>query len=243
MTSPDLDLSVLTRRELEVAELIGAGFTNEQIAQKLVLTAGTVANHVANILGKLGLQSRVQVAVLAAQQKQAQQSDDVLSLLSRLREVVDADPADALQHVSDVLAAVFGADKVDVFIYQPSGEILVALGTSQTPMGIHQRELGLDRLPLSNGGRAAWVFQQWQAFRDGNVEEDPFELVGLRQGLGIRSTIAAPLEISPSRRGLLLMSSAEPQHFTDAQLQLLQFVAYWVGLVANRHLRDEPPPH
>ena len=40
----------LTPREREVAELIAHGLSNEQIALRLVLTAGTVANHVAHIL-------------------------------------------------------------------------------------------------------------------------------------------------------------------------------------------------
>jgi non-specific serine/threonine protein kinase len=52
----------LTRRESEVAELIARGYTNQQIADALVLTRGTVANHVAHILGKLGVTNRTQVA-------------------------------------------------------------------------------------------------------------------------------------------------------------------------------------
>jgi DNA-binding NarL/FixJ family response regulator len=52
----------LTRREREVAELVGRGLTNRQIAKELVLSGRTVEKHVANILKKLGLHSREQVA-------------------------------------------------------------------------------------------------------------------------------------------------------------------------------------
>jgi DNA-binding CsgD family transcriptional regulator/tetratricopeptide (TPR) repeat protein len=52
----------LTRREREVAELVGRGLTNRQIAKELVLSERTAEKHVANILKKLGLHSREQVA-------------------------------------------------------------------------------------------------------------------------------------------------------------------------------------
>ena len=52
---------VLTRREREVAELVGRGLTNRQIASELHLSERTVDKHVANILRKLNLHSRAQV--------------------------------------------------------------------------------------------------------------------------------------------------------------------------------------
>jgi len=58
----------LTRREREVATLVAQGLTNRQIAQELVISGRTVENHVANILKKLGLHSRDQVAARVAKQ-------------------------------------------------------------------------------------------------------------------------------------------------------------------------------
>lgn len=55
----------LTRRERQVAVLIAGGLSNRQIADALVLTPGTAANHVANILRKLDCANRVQVAAWA----------------------------------------------------------------------------------------------------------------------------------------------------------------------------------
>ena len=58
---------MLTRRQQDVARLIGAGLTNEQIAQWLVIPPGTAANHAQAILRRLSLASRVQVAAWAVE--------------------------------------------------------------------------------------------------------------------------------------------------------------------------------
>ncbi|HEY3109371.1 MAG TPA: helix-turn-helix transcriptional regulator, partial [Chloroflexota bacterium] len=63
--SADPLASDLTRREREVAALLAQGLTNRQIAERLVLTERTAETHVHNILSKLGLSSRAQIAVWA----------------------------------------------------------------------------------------------------------------------------------------------------------------------------------
>jgi non-specific serine/threonine protein kinase len=60
-------LGNLTRRQLEIAVLIGSGLSNQQIAEQLVLTTGTVANHVGQMLDRLGVANRAQVAALVAE--------------------------------------------------------------------------------------------------------------------------------------------------------------------------------
>ncbi len=57
----------LTRRQREVALLIGRGYTNSQIADALAISKNTVANRVAQILRKLKLPSRSQIAVWVTQ--------------------------------------------------------------------------------------------------------------------------------------------------------------------------------
>lgn len=52
----------MTTRELQVVELIAEGSTNKEIAQKLNLSTYTVKSHVHNILEKLSVQTRVQIA-------------------------------------------------------------------------------------------------------------------------------------------------------------------------------------
>jgi DNA-binding CsgD family transcriptional regulator/Tfp pilus assembly protein PilF len=59
----------LTRREEEVAALVARGLTNRQIASELHLSERTVENHVSNILGKLRLTSRTQVASWETEQQ------------------------------------------------------------------------------------------------------------------------------------------------------------------------------
>jgi DNA-binding CsgD family transcriptional regulator len=65
----------LTRREKEVAALVARDLTNRQIAKELVLSERTVANHVANILKKLGLHSREHVVAASMRDRQPQQPD------------------------------------------------------------------------------------------------------------------------------------------------------------------------
>lgn len=55
----------LTSRETEILRLLAGGYTNRQIATALVLTEGTVKNHVSNVLSKLGVNDRTR-AVLRA---------------------------------------------------------------------------------------------------------------------------------------------------------------------------------
>jgi predicted ATPase/DNA-binding SARP family transcriptional activator/DNA-binding CsgD family transcriptional regulator/Tfp pilus assembly protein PilF len=57
----------LTRREMEVAALVARELTNRQIASELVISERTVDHHVANILKKLGLHSRSEVAARMAE--------------------------------------------------------------------------------------------------------------------------------------------------------------------------------
>jgi DNA-binding NarL/FixJ family response regulator len=64
---PGANTGRLTARQVEVAVLIARGLTNQAIADELVLTPGTVANHVEHILTKLGFRSRAQVAVWAVE--------------------------------------------------------------------------------------------------------------------------------------------------------------------------------
>jgi DNA-binding CsgD family transcriptional regulator/tetratricopeptide (TPR) repeat protein len=53
---------LLTRRERDVAELVGQGLTNRQIAAELVISPWTASTHVRNILAKLGVARRAQLA-------------------------------------------------------------------------------------------------------------------------------------------------------------------------------------
>ena len=55
----------LTGREEEILALVAAGLTNQEIAEKLIISIGTVKRHVSNIFGKLGASHRAQAVALA----------------------------------------------------------------------------------------------------------------------------------------------------------------------------------
>ncbi|NCQ87197.1 MAG: response regulator transcription factor [Microcystis aeruginosa W13-18] len=60
-----LENAPLTARELEILDLIVAGCSNAEIAERLYITIGTVKTHVRNVLNKLSVDDRTQAAVLA----------------------------------------------------------------------------------------------------------------------------------------------------------------------------------
>jgi len=55
----------LTRREIDVLRLLTRGNTNRQIAELLTLSVRTIESHRANLMGKLGLSSRVELVTYA----------------------------------------------------------------------------------------------------------------------------------------------------------------------------------
>ncbi|HEV2740038.1 MAG TPA: LuxR C-terminal-related transcriptional regulator [Candidatus Elarobacter sp.] len=61
----DEQLEPLTAREREILELLAAGLTNREIAQRLVVSARTVETHVARVTGKLGVNSRARAVARA----------------------------------------------------------------------------------------------------------------------------------------------------------------------------------
>ena len=65
ITPQDWLTEPLSEREREVLVLVAQGYSNREIAERLVLAEGTVKNHVSNILGKLQAENRTQAADIA----------------------------------------------------------------------------------------------------------------------------------------------------------------------------------
>ncbi|SEP86266.1 response regulator [Streptomyces radiopugnans] len=63
----DAALASLTPRERDILALIGEGMTNRQIGRQLYLSEKTVKNNISRLLAKLGVERRVQAAVIATQ--------------------------------------------------------------------------------------------------------------------------------------------------------------------------------
>ena len=66
-TTPSQLIDPLTDREREILALLAQGLSNKNIAQKLYLSVRTVEGHLANIYGKLQVESRTKAAVWAMQ--------------------------------------------------------------------------------------------------------------------------------------------------------------------------------
>ena len=60
-------LSSLNKNELKIMKLIGMGYSNKEITKELNFSEGTVRNYISNILSKLDLRDRTQIAILAVQ--------------------------------------------------------------------------------------------------------------------------------------------------------------------------------
>ncbi|HUJ26780.1 MAG TPA: GAF domain-containing protein, partial [Myxococcales bacterium] len=161
-------------------------------------------------------------------------TDRLLETLERLLELPASDLETALAQASDLVAAALRADKVDAFIYDPARDSLVAVGTSRQPLSDLQRRHGLDVLPLSNGGRTVWVYRLGEPYLEGHVDQDADELRGIREALGVRSNLGVPLSIGGKRRGMIMVASQKPGHFTQDDLRFMESVAHWVGAVAHR---------
>jgi NarL family two-component system response regulator LiaR len=69
VTQPQLPGSDLTERERDVLKCLVEGLNNNEIAERLVVSLGTVKFHVSNIFQKLGVDSRVEAVKLALERK------------------------------------------------------------------------------------------------------------------------------------------------------------------------------
>jgi two-component system OmpR family sensor kinase len=157
-----------------------------------------------------------------------------LDILERLLAVEVADLEMALTHSCNLIAEALNADKVDAFLYQPEKDTLVALGSSTQPLSMLQRRLGLDTLPISNGGRVVFVYQTGQTYVTGHLEDDPEELKGIKQGLKIRSKLGVPLAVAGNRRGMVMIASLQPDFFTPEDVRFAESIVAWVGVVTHK---------
>ena len=66
---PPIPANELTERERDVLRAMVEGLNNHEIAEKLVISLGTVKFHISNIFQKLGINSRVEAVKLAIEQK------------------------------------------------------------------------------------------------------------------------------------------------------------------------------
>jgi two-component system, OmpR family, sensor kinase len=158
----------------------------------------------------------------------------VLEMLESLLRMPAGDLKATLNQVADLLADATGSDKVDAFVYDAQRDSLVAIGTSTQPLSALERKHGLDVLPLANGGCTTEVFNNGKTFHTGHLEDESGELRGIKEALGVRSTIGVALEVGGRRRGVLLLASQQPDFFTADDVRYTETIANWVGVVTHR---------
>lgn len=160
--------------------------------------------------------------------------DRLLTTLQRLLELPANDVVETMHKTAQLITQALGVEKIDVFLHDPESRSLIALGTSMTLMGNKEKLIGLDRLPLADGGRIVEVYLTGQPYWTGQAHRDPHELTGMTEDLDIKSEIAVPLDIDAGRRGVLFASSSLPDFFLDTDLRFLEAVTHWVGVVFHR---------
>jgi two-component system OmpR family sensor kinase len=89
----------------------------------------------------------------------------LLVVLERLLRIDATELKLTLNQAAQLVVEAFEAEKVDFFLHDPSIDTLVALGTSDTPVGRRQHALGLDQMPIVNGGYMVEVFLTLVAHR------------------------------------------------------------------------------
>lgn len=120
--------------------------------------------------------------------------EGLLETLQHLLELSATSVAETLHQTAQLVTQALGAEKVDMFLYDPGTESLLAFGTSLTPMGNKEKAIGLDRLPLANGGREVEVYRTGQPYWTGQAHHDPKMLRGMKEDLRIKSEMLVPLD-------------------------------------------------
>jgi non-specific serine/threonine protein kinase len=182
--SPDC-CRLLTPREREVAALVADGLTNREIAGRLVVAVSTVERHVANILRKLGLNSRTQVATLVVEQRALAARVRVNRVApNELRITPDGDGQDALPVA---LTSFIGRDPeiAEIKRLLSSARLLTLTGVG----GIGKTRLALriaaDAIPLYRDGLR---LVELEALADPRLVP-----LAIAQVLGVREQSGSPL--------------------------------------------------
>ena len=161
-------------------------------------------------------------------------SQRLLISLERLLQVPTGDLKTTMIQATDLIAETLRADKVDAFLYDSTRDSLDAVCSSNQPLSALERKLGLEVLPIANGGRVVWVYKTGQTYATGNLQADPEELRGVKEGLGIKSKIGVPFEIGGKRRGMVMIASLKPDHFTPEDVLCAETLVRWTGILAHR---------
>lgn len=160
--------------------------------------------------------------------------EQLLTMLEHLLELSVSAIDSMLHQVVQQCTEVLAADKMDIFFLDSTNETLVAPNISDTPMGKRQQAIGMDRLPLANGGRTVEVFLTGTPYFNNHVDEDTEELTGIKVGLGVKSQIAAVFKVQTRHHGVVLAASGASDFFSSHDVRFLEAFAHWFGILVGR---------
>lgn len=158
----------------------------------------------------------------------------LLGLLERLFAIPPAALDVVLNRGADLIHEATGCEKVDVFLYEPPSNCLVAIGTAHTKLAQLQKSLGLDRLPVANGDPVAKVCETGAPYLCGAVETDPTQPRGVVEGMGARSMLAVAFDVGEKGRGVLSLMSRRADAFGEDDLSWLKITGAWIGNLVHR---------
>ena len=124
---------VLTRRELEICDMLAKGYSNAEIAGFVFITEGTVKNHISSIYEKVGVSNRVQLV-----SKYIAEHASVVTEMSEIH-------ADALQNAqANAMLRLVGAEGLPAYISLTLSEQPYVIGRYDISVGRKQCDFEFD---------------------------------------------------------------------------------------------------
>jgi DNA-binding CsgD family transcriptional regulator len=163
-----------------------------------------------------------------------------------LRALVHVDPIAPLQTMFDTASAIvveaIGADALDTLLYDAPSESLIAVRAPRSQMARLERTIGVDRLPLRDGGLAVRVFQDGSSFRTGHRDTEPDERLDIAIALESRSGVLSRIQVGNEVFGVLDAHALSSNRFTAADQDILEAAARVVAksVIVNSAATAEP---
>ncbi len=179
----------------------------------------------------------------------AQASRPASDRYAALCALAQVDPTAPLQTVFDAASALIveavGAAALDIFLYDASSESLIAVRAPRSPMARLERTIGVDRLPLPDGGLAVRVFQDGRSVRTGQRDTEPDERQDIAVALESRSGVLSRMQVGTQAVGVLDAHAVSPNRFTAADQEFLEAAARVIAMavIVNSAARARPITH
>jgi two-component system OmpR family sensor kinase len=94
----------------------------------------------------------------------------------------------------------------------------------------------MGHVPDASENNLVKVFMTGISYLTEHLDQEPDRILGMSspEGLGIRSEMVVALDVEEERRGVLMASSRTSDFFSPQDLQFLEAVARWIGIVIHR---------